>query len=362
MGPDNPPQQAPKPRLQSLDALRGLTIGLMLLVNNAAMDTGTPKQLMHAPWNGGVRLADLVFPWFLFCMGLALPFSMQSMAKRGWSKREVFVRILLRTAALFFLGCLIDSIQRGRPVLMLDVLQLLGLAYFFGSLIYPLRWQPRMAVAALLLAGYGAALVWIPVPSAGKPVFEETQNLVRHVNHEYLAHFNLSGLLSAIPTTALVLIGATLTNALRSPVRHKLLLLAGVGALLALSGVAWNEALPYNKTVWTPSYILLSAGLGGLLLAALYWLLDLKRWTALAYPLLVFGSNALVAYVAPILVKLLILQRVKVGEITLQNAWLAAFSERMGRVAGGWAYTLSYIAAVWLLLAVMYHKRWFVRV
>lgn len=334
----------------------------MLLVNNAAMDKGTPKQLLHAPWNGGVRLADLVFPWFLFCMGMALPFSMQSMIKRGRSKADIFVRVLIRTAALFFLGCLIDSIERGRPVLGLDVLQLLGLAYFFASLLYPLRWQVRLSVAALLLGAYGAALVLIPVPSAGKPVFQETQNLVQHVNSQYLAHFNLSGLLSVIPTTALVLIGATITKLLRSDLPKKLLALLAAGLLLTLAGVVWNGVLPYNKAVWTPAYILLSAGLGTLLLAGLYALLDRKQWTALAYPFLVFGSNALLAYVGPILVKLVILQHVRVNGVALKDAWLGAFTERMGRIPGGWAYTLSYILAVWLVLAVLYKKRWFVRV
>src|SRR3569832_542495 len=91
-------ERTPKKRQQSLDALRGLTILLMLLVNNIALDTRTPAQLVHAPWNGGVHLADLVFPWFLLCMGLAVPFSEEGMLSRGTSWWPRLSRILFRSA------------------------------------------------------------------------------------------------------------------------------------------------------------------------------------------------------------------------------------------------------------------------
>lgn len=341
----------------------------MLLVNNIALDKETPGQLMHASWNGGVHLADLVFPWFLLCMGLAVPFSVEGMIARGMSGWARLVRILVRTVVLFFFGCLIVSAEQGTPIFSLDVLQLLALAYCFGSLLYPLRWQSRAAIAALLLAGYGTALTMIPLPPHNAPAFEETKNLVLHVNQHYLARFNLSGLLSVIPTTALVLIGSILTNALRTKDRDdrwKLAALAIGGIALALAGIAWNEFLPYNKTVWTPSYILLSAGLGALLLAALYSIMDIKKGTAWAYPLLVYGSNALAAYVFPVLIKVVVLQKLKVNfhdsRYTIRDAWFHLFTDPMGRYWGGWAYTISYMLAVWLILWVLYKKKWFLRV
>jgi predicted acyltransferase len=363
------PEPQRKPRLQSLDALRGLTILLMLLVNNIALDQATPPQLVHAPWNGGVHLADLVFPWFLLCMGMAVPFSDEGMISRGMSGWARLGRIFIRTLILFFFGCLIVSAEQGTPTLSLDVLQLLALAYFFGSLLYPAKWQVRAAIAGVLLAAYGLALTMIPLPPHGQPVFLETHNLVRHVNMHYLARFNMAGLLSVVPTTALVLIGSLLTNALRATGRSdtwKLLTLSCVGAALISAGSVWNEVLPFNKTVWTPSYILLSAGLGAILLAGLYWVMDIKKWKGWAYPLLVFGSNALAAYVFPVLIKVLVLQREKVffhGErYRMSDAWLHAFIDPLGRYWGGWAYTLSYMLAVWLVLWCLYWRKWFLRV
>ena len=363
------PARKPRLRLQSLDVLRGVTILLMLLVNNIALDQATPTQLVHAPWNGGVHLADLVFPWFLLCMGLAVPFSVEGMIARGLSVWSRLARIFLRTVVLFFLGCVIVSAEQRTPTISLDVLQLLALAYFFGSLLYPTKWQVRTLVAGVLLAAYGLALAMIPLPPHNQPAFEETHNLVRHVNVHYLARFNLSGLLSVVPTTALVLIGSIFTNALRAVDRSaawKLVALAFGGLGLVLCAYAWNEVLPFNKTVWTPSYILLSAGLGAMLLAGLYWVLDLRKWKWWAYPFLVFGSNALAAYVFPVLVKVLVLQKVKIGfhgaRYSIQNAWLHMFIDPMGRYWGGWAYTVSYVLVVWLVLWVLYMKKWFLRV
>ncbi len=363
------PQPAKRPRLQSLDALRGLTILLMLLVNNIALDERTPEQLVHARWNGGVHLADLVFPWFLLCMGLAVPFSVEGMIARGMSGWRRFCRILVRSTVLFIFGCLIVSAEQGSLMISLDVLQLLALAYLFASILYPLDWRVRTVIAGLLLASYGLALTMIPVPPHGYPVFDETHNLVKHLNDQFLARFNMSGLLSVVPTTALVLIGSLLTNALRSTGRSdkgKLAELMVVGVVFIGAGFVWNEVLPFNKTVWTPSYILLSAGLGAVLLAALYWLMDLRKATAWAYPLLVYGSNALAAYVFPVLIKVVVLQRVKISygdtRYTIQDAWLHVFVDSMGRYAGGWAYTLSYMLAVWLVLWLLYTKKWFLRV
>jgi predicted acyltransferase len=179
----------------------------------------------------------------------------------------------------------------------------------------------------------------------------------------------LAGLLSVVPTTALVLVAATIANLLRSKEKSdavKLKSLVAAGIALTAAGMAWNEVLPFNKTVWTPSYILLSAGLGSLLLALLFWILDLRKWMWWAFPLVVYGSNALVAYVGPVLLKLVVLQRVKIDfhgrRLSIADAWLHSFTDTLGRVPGGWAYTVSYMLAVWVVLLILYRMKWFVRV
>ena len=370
---ESAPVPAPAPgsgRLVSLDAFRGLTIVGMLLVNNTALDSGTPRHLTHAAWNAGVHFADLVFPWFLFIVGVALPYAAASFRKKGLPRRAYVGKVLGRCLTLFLLGCLLTSSIARQPVLGLDVLQLIGLAYCAGALLYELPPLPRLGVAAALLIGHWAAIRFLPVPGMDPGTFTQEANAIAFLNSNYLQEWGLKGLVSVIPTTALVLIGSGIGDLLRrealTPVK-RLAALAGAGLVLASVGWLWSLDLPFNKPVWTASYILFSAGLGALALAIFYGVLDVAGWRRSAFPLVVFGSNAIVAYVAPILVKIHVLQEWTLPTLegsrqTLQEALLQAAVEQFGRNTGGWAYTAGYIVTWWLVLLVLYRKQWFLRV
>lgn len=367
---DNESKRQSRPdRLLSLDALRGFTIFLMLIVNNMALDETTPRIVTHAPWNGGVYLADFVFPWFLFCVGLALPYSYTSFCRKALPWWRFLLKAAQRTAMLVFLGCLIESSIIKRPLFSLGVLQIIGLAYFIGALFYRFRWTLRIAVAAAFLISYGAAIQFIPVPGIGTGIFEENRHLIYYVNMTFLAPFHVKGLFSAIPTGALVLIGSLIADLLRNKElseQKRLLIMVAAGAAMTGISLLWNLTLPFNKTVWTPSYILLMGGLGTLVLALLYIVIDLYRIQKWAFPLYVFGSNAIVAYVVPILVKVLILQVVTIdmgnGPVSLQQAAITALIASLGLQLGSWSYTALYILVWWLILLILYKKKWFIRV
>lgn len=383
-------------RLLALDGLRGLTVFLMLLVNNLALQDATPDQLMHAPF-GGVTLADLVFPWFLFCMGAAIPYAASSFDKQKLSLWRRLARIFRRTSLIFLLGLFLTSALARTPVFALGVLQLIALAYCLAALFYLISPRPAflLAVAAGLLVGYWAAIRFVPIPGAGPGIFEEDRNLLLHLNKTYLEPLGLRGLLSTIPTAALALLGAIVAQMLktggknpregerptpsaeapdpRSPgfwqflVAHRplpqLLLLGGAMTLL---GYLWSLNVPFSKTFWTPPYILFSAGLATLLIGVFYVLFDLGRWKWLAFPFLVFGSNALLAYILPILFKVWVLQGWTVSlngaRVSLQQAWLNWHVAQSGVVVGGWTYTLLYILAWWLVFWWFYARKIFFRV
>ncbi len=357
--------QAKQPRLASLDAFRGLTILGMLLVNNVALDTATPVQLGHAAWNQGVHFADLVFPWFLLIVGIAIPYSFASQKAKGVSRVRIAGRVLSRAIALLVLGMLVDSSVAHRPVLGLGVLQLIGLAYLVGAALYPLPAAARLPIAVVLLAGHWAALRFVIVPGLEPGAISERANLVQHLNEIYLRPLHLSGIISVIPTTALVLVGASIGDLLRrddlAAIRRlAYLFAASIG--LTLAGWLWSLDIPFSKSIWTASYILYTAGLGCAVLAALYLTADVIGLRWLVYPLVVPGSNAIFAYVAPILVKVYILQGWTLparagGSVTIQQAYLDTLVREYGRIAGGWLYTMSYILLWWLILAWMYAKR-----
>lgn len=306
-----------KKRLLSLDCLRGITIVLMLLVNNIALDTFTPKLLMHAKWGEGVTVADFVFPWFLFCVGVAIPFSASSFKKSGAAAWLYDLRAARRTIFLVFLGCLIVSIKANKPIFSLDVLQLIGLAYFVGAILYDLPVYRRAFIAALFLLFHWVAIKYLAIPNVHAGVFEESQNFIYHINKTYLAAIHLEGLPSVIPTSAMVLLGSIIGDLAKNKElseKFKMMSFAIWGIVLITLGLFWNQSIGFNKTVWSSSYISFTAGAAVLLLLILYYFVDFKGHSKWTYPVLVFGSNAIVAYVAPILVKLLVLQKVMITQ------------------------------------------------
>jgi predicted acyltransferase len=338
----------------------------MLLVNNVALDSATPAQLQHAAWGAGVHLADFVYPWFLFCVGVAIPYAMASLRRKGVPAWRVDLKILSRAALLVLFGLLIDSSIQHRPVFTLGVLQTIGLAYLIAALLYELPFTRRLLIAGIMLAGYGAALTYIHVPGG----FDATHNVVYALNYHYLNGVNLWGLPSVVPTSVLVLLGAAFGDLLRwerlAP-WGKLAMLMGAGAVLMGLGYLWSLHLLLNKGLWTPSYILLTAGSGAVLLGFLYLAIDLPRWPWLAYPLLVFGANAILAYIAPILTKLWVLQvwtaRAADGtRLSLDQWYLHQVKTAHGPIIGGWIYTIGWIVLWWLVLLVLYRKKIFLRV
>lgn len=249
------------------------------------------------------------------------------------------------------------------------MLQLIALAYGVAALLYLISPKPTvlLGLAAILLVVYWAAIRFVPVPGVGPGIFEEDRNLLLHLNRTYLEPLGLRGLLSVIPTAALALLGALVSQVLRlASYQRRLLTLMGLGGGFTLLGYLWSLELPFSKTFWTSPYILYSAGLGTLLISVFYLAFDLKGWKALAFPFTVPGSNALLAYIVPILFKVWVLQSWTVNlngaRVSLQQAWLNWHISLSGPVIGGWAYTLAYIALWWLVLLWFYHKKLFLRV
>lgn len=351
--------EARPPRLIALDAWRGLTVMLMLLVNNVALGGLTPMQLTHAEF-GGVTLTDLVFPWFLFCAGAALPFSHAAAVRSGVTGPERLKRLVSRSALLYLVGAFLTSVAEHRFTLGLGVLQLIALSTFLGSLMAGWRAWVQAAVAAALLVGYALFLTF-GSHAGGVGVISETANPLQPVN-AWLTTFGLRGLPSVIPTTALILLGSLAARPLqqRSPRLMPLLLGLGVSLTALGYGWAWSDQLPFSKTLWTPPYILYTAGLGTLGLLGMYLLADSGRMplgAKLLSPLTVPGRNALAAYVLPILIKVWILQEWTVTwtgqNTTMQQALLKLAQGSFGPWWGGWTYTLGYLLAVWLGLAWM---------
>ncbi|MCE5197584.1 MAG: heparan-alpha-glucosaminide N-acetyltransferase domain-containing protein [Armatimonadota bacterium] len=333
-------------RILALDALRGLSVFLMLLVNNFGVGEDTPKMLKHANWQGGVTLADFVFPWFLFCVGVAIAFSAASFARRGIPRWHYDLRIARRTVLLLALGFLVMSVDAGHPDFTIGVLQLIGLSYAISALLYDLPIHRRVYFALALLLIHWAVIKFLPNPGVHAGAFGEGHNIIHHFNRKYLAPIGLEGLPLVVPTTALVLIGSFIGDLARkinlAPFRRAEYIIA-CGLILTLGGFFWSLDLPFNKPLWTPAYVLLAAGTACILLGAFHIAIDIKKWSAWAFPFIVYGSNAILVYVLPIVFKDLVLRPLHIS-------------------TGGWLRSLGYAAFWWVVMWVLYRKKLFLKV
>ncbi|MGD0482743.1 MAG: heparan-alpha-glucosaminide N-acetyltransferase domain-containing protein [Terracidiphilus sp.] len=318
----------PQKRLLSLDVLRGLTIAFMIMVNNSG--AGAWAQMHHAAWNG-LTATDLVFPTFLFLVGVSIVFSTEARLRRGDSRAKLAGHALLRAVILFALGVFSNGFPHFhlQHLRIYGVLQRIAVCYLIVALLY--LWDRRVWTKVLLLVcllvGYWALVRWVPVPGAGVPgrdvpFLDKDQNIVAWLDRQLMpGHLyeeftdenpsnphntrDPEGLLSDIPAIGTALLGLLTGLWLKMwlPTKFKTLGLIGAAAALLATGYLWAIWFPLNKKMWTSSYVLVAAGWSLLALALLYWLMEQRGWgqkgwsKALAWPWLVFGSNAIVAYV-----------------------------------------------------------------
>jgi predicted acyltransferase len=313
---------APGKRLVSLDVLRGLTIAFMILVNNNG-GPGSWKEMNHAAWNG-FTATDLVFPTFLFVVGVSIVFSTQARLARGETVGGLAGHAAARALVLVVFGIVVNGYPNFHlaHLRFYGVLQRIAICYLVVELFYLVDrrvWTKVLALAVVLL-GYWVLVRWVPVPGAGMPVrdvplLDRNQNIVAWVDRHLMpGHLyedwpdhdarDPEGLLSDIPALGTTLIGLLAGLWLRGPRGPKAKaggLAAGAALSLAL-GYLWSLEFPLNKKMWTSSYVLWAAGWSLALFAAVYWAVEVRGWgktgatRALAWPWLVFGSNAIVAY------------------------------------------------------------------
>jgi predicted acyltransferase len=330
---------APSSRLLSVDVLRGITIAFMILVNDAGDGKHIYTQLEHAAWNGWT-LTDLVFPTFLFIVGIAIILSIHSRLQRGASRRDLALHTARRAATIFVVAMLINLVPyfRFSHLRIYGVLPRIALCYLIAALICLMTQKARnlLAITAALLVSYWLLMRFVPVPGFGTPthdipLLDPDRNLAAwidratmaftqsafHTGRLYEGTRDPEGLLSTIPAIGTTLLGSVSALWLRraggkSPSITRAqcslgLLLAGIVGIA--SGLVWNIWFPINKKLWTSSYVLFAAGCALVGLAICYWLMDIRRFHEttvgkwLTWPWLVFGSNAIVAYVMAAIVE-----------------------------------------------------------
>lgn len=366
-------------RLTSLDAFRGATIAAMILVNNPGSWSYVYAPLRHAEWHGWTP-TDLIFPFFLFIVGVAMPISFGKRLARGDSRRRLLAHVVRRSSILFALGLFMAAFPGfgdWGTLRIMGVLQRIGLVYLIASLLYlMLRPRGRWAAAGLLLLGYWALMTLVPVPGSGAGDLSPAGNLGAFLDRILLGQGHLwhgdpwdpEGLLSSLPAVATTLLGVFTGEWIvsRRPGWRKSLGLAAASLLAIALGLLWGRAFPINKSLWTSSYVVFTAGMAGLCLAASYWAIDVRGWKTWSKPFVVYGMNAIAVFVASGLVtKAMVRWRVPSGgETTSLYHWIyeRLFASWAGPLNGSLLFALSYIA-FWLgLMWILYRRKIFIKI
>jgi predicted acyltransferase len=263
-------------------------------------------QLDHVEWEG-LRFYDLIFPTFVFVVGISIVFSIQKIVSLE-GKAEATRRILRRGLLLYMLGLFYYGGFSGHfdRIRLVGVLQRLAICYTCAGLLYCwLRPRSLILICIGILLGYWALLAWVPVPGVGAGNYAEGKNLTNYIDREYLplrkwdGDHDPEGLLSNLPAVASCLLGVFAGLILRDGSmddrkRTRLLILGGL-ALLA-TGFVWSFWFPIIKKIWSSSYVLMAAGYSTLFLVVFYWLIDVKKTANWAQPFVWIGMNAITAY------------------------------------------------------------------
>jgi len=377
-------------RLLSLDAFRGITIAAMILVNTPGSWGYVYAPLRHADWHGWTP-TDLIFPFFLFIVGVAMTFSIQTLIGVDF-KSEIYKKVIKRSVILFLLGVLLNFYPFGIPftsdgwsnfsfssiidtfldIRIMGVLQRIALCYLFTSImIIHLTRRDQFYAAFGLLAVYAIAILLY-----GHLTLED--NLARTIDLAIFSPANMysvrgipfdpEGLFSTIPAIVTTLSGVFVGNLLRGHLSPKekatQLVLWGLAGILLGNGL--NILIPINKQLWTPSYVFLTSGWACLILALFYWLMDIKKTNLWAKPFIVFGSNSLFLFFASgILVRTLFRIKIATEETTLSlYSWPynSFFVPWAGELNGSLFFAITWIL-LWLgVLWLFYVKKIFIKI
>jgi predicted acyltransferase len=395
------PTIAGRERLVALDAFRGATVAAMLLVNNPGSWAHVHAPLRHAEWHGWTP-TDLIFPFFLFVVGLTTHLAIERRIEDGASRRAMLAKIVRRGALIVLLGLALNAFPFFAPgtipgaedpsvidrvghqfetMRIPGVLQRIGVVYVLVGLWACRSRKPGArgvvtavdaAVIATILCAYWALLTLVPVPGSGvrgsevmaipgETLAAWSDRLVFGASHLWSQSktWDPEGALSTLPALATALLGLLagrwLTSEHRAVERVRVLVLAGT--CLTVAGLMWDRAFPINKSLWTSSYVVFTAGAAMIGIAIAFWATDMKGWRRATLPLVAFGVNPMLAFFGSgIMARALTLVKVELGgrTVSIQSAvhetlfasWLP---DKWASLAYAGAFVLVWLAILWPL-------------
>ncbi|GAA4295004.1 acyltransferase family protein [Aestuariibaculum suncheonense] len=275
-------------RIQSVDILRGITIVGMILVNNPGDWSHIYAPLSHAEWHG-LTPTDLIFPFFLFIVGISIFYAYKSKQPNA----STYKKLGLRSLKLIGLGLVLKAftplfpfVQDWEHIRFMGVLQRIGIVFFVTAVLYlNCNWKMLLGVAVTILLGYWLLLGFVPLPNGMAPTFDRASNNWSNYidlqilgTHMWQPDYDPEGVLGTVSAIATCILGVLVGKLLDTPLKSKTKILFLTGVILLTLGYFWNAYFPINKALWSSSFVLVTAGYGTVILAVIYYIVDVKQW------------------------------------------------------------------------------------
>ena len=381
----------------------------MLLVNDPGSWGAIYPPLEHAAWHGWTP-TDLIFPFFVFIVGITTHMSMQSRRARGATESEITRSIIRRGAIIFLLGFLMSGFPfftwtaiPGKPDpsvfdrivdrllhwRIMGVLARIGVVYIISALIAQ-RTTVRQQIVTIicLLYGYWFVMTLFPIPDSGVlgalALDKPDATMAAYFDRLFLdwSRFGLGnhnwgstltwdpeGILSTVPAVGTAMLGILAGRWLAEPraLDERLNGLFAVGAIGMMVGLMWNWAFPINKSLWTSSYVVFTAGMAAVSLAAIMWLVDVRKYDWWTKPFVVYGMNPILAFVGSGVLARIIYSLIKVDyngkQVALQSAiYQSAFASWLEPKNASLAFAIAFVLLWYVIVYVLYRKRIFLKV
>ncbi len=369
-----------KPRLLSLDVFRGITVAAMTLVNNPGSWGHIYPPLEHSDWNGCTP-TDLIFPFFLFIVGVSIVYSMESQKQDGSQHKKLLWNVIRRGVILFALGLILNLFPtfEFQTVRIPGVLQRIAVVYLITGLLYLYQNKKTLRVIFwVILIAYFLVMTFVPVPGVGYANLNPETNLGAWIDRGILTEAHLwkssktwdpEGILTDIPAVATCIFGVLIGTFLKRKDKddaQKVSWLFSVGVLAALLGLIVDLFFPINKALWTSSFVLYCGGLATIGLTLLYWLVDVQGYRRFTKFFVVFGVNPItVFFLSGIIPRImsritLMLNGKPVDSKTYlyETFFTPFFSPINASLAGALTYVLIWFVILWL----MYRKNIIIKV
>ena len=358
-------------RVVSLDALRGFTIALMIVVNYPGSEDSVFFTLRHSEWNA-LSLTDEVAPFFLFIVGLSIVYAFSKRLNDGTAKSKLYRKIIIRSIKIFAVGMFLNLMPQFdfHNIRWTGTLHRIAIVYLICGIIYlNTSWKQQAWIAAVLLIAYWIVLTCIPTPGVGKVMLEPGVNIVAWVDSKWLPGHMWRGtwdpesILTTVTSVVSGITGMLAGRLMQSnfSANEKINILMTAGVFSAMAGYFWGLTFPVNENLWTSSFVLVTSGFAALLFGAIYYLVDIKDRKRGTLPFVMFGSNAITIYFLADVWALLFyewkMNGTTLNELAVQSMSTAGIDPRLASLI----YALFFVCINFIPAWILYKKKIFIK-